>query len=155
MVSAGGAIRGRDSYPEAKLKTNDRSCVIKVSSAQFSALLTADIEALQRTGVGRRCADQPTILRSDVLLMPHHGSLASSTPAFIDAVAPKLALINAGYRKLFPVIRATQCWHAIANATLMRCAPTGTWRNRALSGARCHQREQIPRRAPPLLAGST
>ena len=90
-----------DSYLEAKLKTNDRSCVIKVSSAQFSALLTADIEALSERALVERYADQPTILRSDVLLMPHHGSLTSSTPAFIDAVAPKLALINAGYRNRF------------------------------------------------------
>jgi len=90
-----------DSYLEAKLKTNDRSCVIKVSSAQFSALLTADIEALSERALVERYADQPTMLRSDVLLMPHHGSLTSSTPAFIDAVAPKLALINAGYRNRF------------------------------------------------------
>lgn len=90
-----------DSYLGAKLKTNDRSCVIKVSSAQFSALLTADIEALSERALVERYADQPTILRSDVLLMPHHGSLTSSTPAFIDAVAPKLALINAGYRNRF------------------------------------------------------
>lgn len=90
-----------DNYLEAKLKTNDRSCVIKVSSAQFSALLTADIEALSERALVERYADQPTISRSDVLLMPHHGSLTSSTPAFIDAVAPKLALINAGYRNRF------------------------------------------------------
>lgn len=90
-----------DSYLEAKLKTNDRSCVIKVSSAQFSALLTADIEALSERALVERYADQSTMLRSDVLLMPHHGSLTSSTPAFIDAVAPKLALINAGYRNRF------------------------------------------------------
>ena len=90
-----------DNYREARLKTNDRSCVIKVSSARFSTLLTADIEALSERALVERYASQPETLRSDVLLMPHHGSLTSSTPAFIDAVAPKLALINAGYRNRF------------------------------------------------------
>ncbi len=90
-----------DNYREARLKTNDRSCVIKVSSATFSALLTADIEALSERALVERYGERPAVLRSDVLLLPHHGSLTSSTPAFIDAVAPKLALINAGYRNRF------------------------------------------------------
>jgi len=88
-------------YSEARLKTNDRSCVIKVRSASFSALLTADIEALSERMLVERYAGQPDALHSDVLLIPHHGSLTSSTPAFIAAVAPKLALINAGYRNRF------------------------------------------------------
>lgn len=88
-------------YLEAKLKTNDRSCVIKVSAQNFSALLTADVEALSEAAIIERYAANPSALKSDVLLMPHHGSLTSSTPAFIDAIAPKLALINAGYRNRF------------------------------------------------------
>lgn len=90
-----------ENYLEAKMKTNDRSCVVKVSTGNFSALLTADVEALSERSIIERYAASPEILRSDVLLMPHHGSLTSSTPEFIDAVAPKLALINAGYRNRF------------------------------------------------------
>ena len=89
------------SYQEPGLKTNDRSCVIKVSSRNFSALLTADVEALSEAAIIDRYAANPETLRSDVLLMPHHGSLTSSTTSFIDAVAPKLAVINAGYRNRF------------------------------------------------------
>jgi competence protein ComEC len=40
-------------------------------------------------------------LRADVLVVPHHGSRSSSTPAFIDAVAPRLALMPIGYRNRF------------------------------------------------------
>jgi competence protein ComEC len=40
-------------------------------------------------------------LRSDVLLVPHHGSKTSSTPAFVAAVAPRIALVQAGYRNRF------------------------------------------------------
>ena len=90
-----------DNYAVAKLKTNDRSCVVKVSTPRFSALLTADVEAVSEAEIVRRYASAPSLLKSDVLLMPHHGSLTSSTPDFIDAVAPKIALINAGYRNRF------------------------------------------------------
>jgi len=88
-------------YLEANLKTNDRSCVIKVGAKDFSALLTADVEALSEAAIIERYAANPSALKSDVLLMPHHGSLTSSTPAFIDAIAPRLALINTGYRNRF------------------------------------------------------
>ena len=89
-----------ENYLDASRKTNDRSCVIKVSNGRFSALLTADIEALSEGELIKRNMDTRA-LKSDALLMPHHGSRTSSTPAFIDAVAPKLALINAGYRNRF------------------------------------------------------
>ena len=90
-----------DNYQEAKLKTNDRSCVVKISTPRFSALLTADIEAMSEADIIERYAATPSMLKSDVLLMPHHGSLTSSTPEFIAAVAPKIALINAGYRNRY------------------------------------------------------
>ena len=85
-------------YKDAKLKTNDRSCVVKVTGKGGSALLTADVEALSERALIIRNA---AALKSDVLLIPHHGSMTSSTPEFIEAVAPKLALINAGYRNRF------------------------------------------------------
>ena len=40
-------------------------------------------------------------LRSDVLLVPHHGSRTSSTVDFIAAVAPAWAIIPVGYRSRF------------------------------------------------------
>ena len=90
-----------DNYEEAKLKTNDRSCVVKVSAKSFSVLLTADVEAMSEADIIERYAAHPEVLKSDALMMPHHGSLTSSSPEFIDAVAPKLAVINAGYRNRF------------------------------------------------------
>ena len=35
-------------------------------------------------------------LRADILKVPHHGSRTSSTPAFVAAVAPALAVFPAG-----------------------------------------------------------
>ena len=36
-----------------------------------------------------------------MMLVPHHGSLTSSTPAFISAVAPAIAVYTPGYRNRF------------------------------------------------------
>ena len=35
------------------------------------------------------------------MLVPHHGSRTSSTPEFIAAVAPRWAIVAAGYRNRF------------------------------------------------------
>jgi competence protein ComEC len=40
-------------------------------------------------------------LGSAVLLVPHHGSRTSSSAAFIAAVAPRWAIVPAGYRNRF------------------------------------------------------
>ena len=40
-------------------------------------------------------------LHSDMLVVPHHGSRTSSTPAFIAAVAPRVAVFTPGYRNRF------------------------------------------------------
>ncbi len=90
-------------YADAKAKTNDRSCVLRVDSAHGSALLTGDIEAITELRlVGRAAAE----LRAEVLLVPHHGSRTSSIPAFVRAVAPAYAVITNGYRNRFGHPRA-------------------------------------------------
>jgi competence protein ComEC len=80
-----------------QLKDNDRSCVIRVSGAGYSVLLTGDIEAVAERGL----LQHADALRSDVLLLPHHGSQTSSTAAFIAAVRPGLGIVSAGYRNRF------------------------------------------------------
>jgi competence protein ComEC len=63
-----------------------------------SLLLTGDIEAAQEAAVVERLG---TALRSQVLLVPHHGSMTSSGAAFTGAVAPGTAAVQAGYRSRF------------------------------------------------------
>jgi competence protein ComEC len=80
------------------LKPNDLSCVVRVDSAWGSVLLTGDIEARSEAELVRERRDE---LRADVLVVPHHGSLTSSTPPFVAAVAPEIAVFTPGYRNRF------------------------------------------------------
>jgi competence protein ComEC len=74
-------------------KSNDNSLVLKISYGQTSFLFTGDLEAAgERAVVSRKGAQ----LKSDVLLVPHHGSKSSSSLAFVDAVRPKVCIISAG-----------------------------------------------------------
>ncbi|HXZ09190.1 MAG TPA: DNA internalization-related competence protein ComEC/Rec2 [Paraburkholderia sp.] len=63
-----------------------------------SALLSADIEAPVERILRAR---DPDVLRSQVLLVPHHGSKTSSTEPFLDSVDPLLAIFQVGYRNRF------------------------------------------------------
>ena len=88
-----------DDYARANIKPNTMSCVLAVTDAQGRrVLLTGDLEAEQEARLVR---EQAGALRSDVLLVPHHGSKTSSSPAFLDAVAPRVALVQAGYRNRY------------------------------------------------------
>jgi competence protein ComEC len=77
---------------------NNASCVLKVSSMQGSVLLTGDIEKEAEASLIKQYQDN---IRTDILLVPHHGSKTSSTEEFIAAVSPKYAFIPAGYRNRF------------------------------------------------------
>jgi len=85
-------------YDAPRVKPNDLSCVVRIDSAHGSVLLTGDLEARGELDLVRR---NPDALKADVLLVPHHGSLTSSTPAFITAVAPAIAVYTPGYRNRF------------------------------------------------------
>lgn len=79
-------------------KTNAMSCTLRISNGQRSALLTGDIEQAQEA---RLVAEGLSDLKTDLLLVPHHGSKSSSSAAFLDAVQPRIALVQAGYRNRF------------------------------------------------------
>ncbi|MET3130636.1 competence protein ComEC [Oxalobacteraceae bacterium GrIS 1.11] len=86
------------SYADAALKANARGCTLRISAGGRAILLAADIEAPQEAQLLLRAHEQ---LRADVLLAPHHGSGTSSTPAFLLAVRPQLALFQVGYRNRY------------------------------------------------------
>jgi competence protein ComEC len=77
-------------------RRNDASCVLRISAGGHSILLTGDIE---RGGEAEliEAAD----VRSDAIVVPHHGSRTSSTPQLVAAVAPRWAIVPVGYRSRF------------------------------------------------------
>jgi competence protein ComEC len=105
-------------YLNLPRKTNNMSCVIRVTSAHGSVLLTGDIEAVDERRLLSRHADA---LRSDVLVVPHHGSNTSSTAEFLSAVGASRAVFSAGYRNRFghPRPKVLERYRA-RNATLFR-----------------------------------
>ncbi len=77
---------------------NESSCVLRIQTRDRSALLTGDIGKHIES---RLIYEYPRQLHADLLIVPHHGSASSSTAAFVDAVAPKLALASYGYANRF------------------------------------------------------
>ncbi|HEY2335850.1 MAG TPA: DNA internalization-related competence protein ComEC/Rec2 [Burkholderiales bacterium] len=82
--------------PGRAWKRNDASCVLRIEASGGSLLLTGDIER----GAEKELSGNSNV-KSDVLLVPHHGSKTSSTEPFIAAVAPRWAVVTAGYRNRF------------------------------------------------------
>jgi competence protein ComEC len=81
-------------YADAR-KPNALSCVLRISNGTRTALLAGDIEEAQEARLAT------TVIRADVLLVPHHGSKTSSSEAFLLAVKPRMAIVQAGYRNRF------------------------------------------------------
>lgn len=85
-------------YQDENAKTNNLGCVLKITAPGGTVLMTGDIEKKAEAQLLARVADE---LHADVLIVPHHGSKTSSTPDFLDAVSPRLALLSVGYRNRF------------------------------------------------------
>jgi competence protein ComEC len=101
---------------------NDASCVLAVHGPGGSVLLTGDIEAAAERAVLARVA----IRRIDVVVVPHHGSRSSSSVEFVAALAPRWAVVPAGYdnRWGFPKPEVVDRWRA-AGAKVLTTAHSG------------------------------
>jgi competence protein ComEC len=88
-------------HPDAQSyrKGNNASCVMRIETGGGRrVLLTGDIEAESERRLLQELRDR---LAVDVLVVPHHGSLTSSSPAFVEAVRPDYALFPTGYRNRY------------------------------------------------------
>lgn len=83
-----------DDYLGENNKTNELSCVLKVSTSRYSMLLTGDIGKKEEEKLVSRLGEK---LKSDILIAPHHGSNSSSTWPFLFAVKPDYAIYQVGY----------------------------------------------------------
>jgi competence protein ComEC len=106
-------------WPPINCDMNSNNCglVLKVHFAGRSVLFPADIQEPPE----RELLKNPLLLRSDVLVAPHHGSAESTTGDFIRAVHPSIILAS-NYFKLthkqkvfdilaggYPLYRTSNC----------------------------------------------
>ena len=72
---------------------NEASTVVRMRYGEVSVLLTGDAEEREEAWLLDHSAER---LASDVLKVGHHGSATSTSPAFLSAVGPRLALVSVG-----------------------------------------------------------
>ena len=73
---------------------NDDSIVLRLTYGRVTFLFTGDIEARAERSLLLANAN----IRADILKVPHHGSITSSSDAFLDAVNPAIAVISTSKR---------------------------------------------------------
>jgi len=104
---------------------NNASIVLRMQHGRTSFLFTGDAEGEAE----RWMLSSDVNLRSDVLKVGHHGSHTSTTPAFLDAVNPRIAVIQSGADNRFghPHQRVLQSLEA-RNVEILRNDELGTIR---------------------------
>jgi competence protein ComEC len=122
--------------------SNATSCVLHISNVDSAALLTGDIEVAQEVALAGS-----TRVKADLLLVPHHGSKTSSSPQFLDAVAPRWAIVQSGYRNRFghpdAMVLARYQERGVLVLDTPHCGAV-IWRSGVESVPGC-QRQQSPR----------
>ena len=120
-------------------KSNNRSCVLKISTPYSSMLIAGDIERKAERQLLKRSSEKIT---ADVVLVPHHGSNTSSSKAWLKKVNPQLAIVSAGYKNRFnhPTKKILKRYHSqgievlnTANAGMIQLKFASTTKKRAFS----------------------
>ena len=79
------------------LDTNNSSLVLRLSHGDVDILLTGDVE----TTAEDMLLSTRKPLDSEILKVPHHGSGTSSSPRFLEAVSPDVAVASLGHLNRF------------------------------------------------------
>ncbi len=124
----------------SELTGNDGSIVLRICDGTFCALLVGDTEAPREAHLLASGAN----LRATLLKVGHHGSKTSTTPAFLAAVAPRIAHLELGRDNKFgfPHAEVTARLNAAAvwtdrtdqgSALVVASDGESWWRERALT----------------------
>jgi len=74
---------------------NDNSLVLRTTVGQHRLLLNGDIQQQAITAL----LNSGTDLRADVTDLAHHGSFVQASPAWLEAVGPRVVLQSSGWRR--------------------------------------------------------
>src|SRR6185503_3036809 len=102
--------------PKFAPRGNESSCVLKVTATGGSLLITGDVE---RRGEAATLEAEPG--EADVVVVPHHGSATSSSPALVAALGARYAVVSAGFanRWGFPKPEVTARWRRSGAAVVV------------------------------------
>lgn len=108
-LDLGDGVRAEILHPKQGAKyedLNDHSIVIRITYKQFSALLTADATQVAEEDI----LDSGVDVRAQVLQVGHHGSQSATSPRWLAAVQPSVAVISCSKRSRygFPSKKVTQ-----------------------------------------------
>ncbi len=138
-------------------RRNGASCVLRVSAGERRVLLTGDIDITRERRLVAREADDastaereaavdrpPNRLQAEVIVVPHHGSKTSSSMAFVEAVAPRVAVVQSGYLNRFGHPREdVQARYQAIGAAWVNTVECGAW----------HWRSDVPLASQPVAQG--
>ena len=104
----------REHQPGPEPSNND-SVVLRLCRGATCALLPGDIEA----PVEKELAARQTSMKAALLKVPHHGGRDSASEAFLEAVAPEVAIVSVGATNPFghPYPSVLERLHAAARRT--------------------------------------
>jgi competence protein ComEC len=94
LINVGSGATLQILWPPHLCDMNSNNCgmVMKLLYAGRSILFTADIQIPPELELLKH----PELLKSDVLIAPHHGSAETSTLAFVQAVNPRYIVCSSG-----------------------------------------------------------
>jgi competence protein ComEC len=81
--------------------SNDNSIVLRLEHKRVAMLLTGDIEREAEERLARRGAP----LQCTVLKVAHHGSKTSTSPLFLRAANPRIAVVSCGRYNSLGILR--------------------------------------------------
>jgi competence protein ComEC len=76
---------------------NDSSVILKITYGKVKFLIPGDITS----DTEMQLIESKSDIKSDVLVVPHHGSVYSSSAEFIKAVGCRYAIVSAGKSNIF------------------------------------------------------
>ena len=105
---------------------NASSCVLRIATPHGAVLLAGDIGQREEA---RLLQTHRAVLPALAVVVPHHGSASSSSAAWVEAVAPRLALVSAGHGNRFrhPRPDVVARWRAV-HAEVLNTADSGALR---------------------------